>query len=65
MTDEFWKSLAVIIPAILGSRWLSHIEHKKTGRDISEIKISLNGELEKRLEQAREQGRQEERNKKS
>lgn len=48
---------------IVIGRVLSHFEHKKTGKQITEIKISINGEIERRMNEAREQGRQEERNK--
>lgn len=65
--DEFLK-LAATIMAIVGarlwSRWEHHKGQKQQVKDILEIKLSLNGELERRLEEAREQGRQEERNKK-
>lgn len=37
----------------------SHLEHKKTGRDIHEIKISINGELEKRIAEERKKWEQE------
>ena len=52
-------TIAVIFALRLWSAW----EHKKTSAKVNRIEISLNGELEKRLEEAREQGRQEERSK--
>jgi len=64
MSDEFWKAVAIIIPAIAGSRLLSHFEHKKTEGKIDKIEISINGILQKQLDAAREEGRLEERNKK-
>jgi len=73
MTNEDLKTYAAIAtPAlvIIGRLW-SMIEHRKTGKavkktekDIMEIKISINGELEKRIEAAKEEGRKEERLKK-
>ena len=72
MTNEDFKTIAAVAtPAlvIIGRLW-SMWEHRKTGKgvkqntkDIQEIKISINGELEKRIEAAREEGRQEERKK--
>lgn len=63
MTNEDFKTIAAVAtPAlvILGRLW-SMVEHKKTGKkvaqqqkDIMEIKISINGELEKRIQEARE-----------
>lgn len=41
------------------SRWLSSREHKQTEKQITEIHLILNGELQKKIEQAREEGRQE------
>lgn len=59
--DLIFFPIAVFI-ARLWSRW----EHRKakhmmeqSSKDITEIKIYINGELEKKLEQAREEGRQE------
>lgn len=70
MTNEDLKTIAAIATpslVVIGRLW-SMWEHRQTGksvrkteRDITEIKISINGELEKRVEQAREEGRQEER----
>lgn len=40
-------------------RVMSHFEHKETKKSVTEIKVYINGELEKKLEQAREEGRQE------
>jgi len=75
MTDETWKGIAAICsvatPAfILISRLISHFEHKRTEKkvkktdlDVMEIKLFMNGELQKKLDEAREEGRQEERSK--
>lgn len=75
MTDETWKAIAQICALltpmfILISRLISHFEHKKTEKkvkktdmDIMEIKLYINGELAKKLEQARQEGRDEEINK--
>lgn len=46
----------IVAVLLIGRGVMSHLEHKKTGRQITEIKISINGELEKRLVQAREDG---------
>lgn len=72
MTDETWKAIAAICSVltpvfIFISRMISHFEHKKTEKkvkktdaDVMEIKLFMNGELAKKLQEAREQGRQEE-----
>ena len=70
MTDETWKALAIIVPplsVLLGRLW-SMVEHiktgkavKKTDKDIMEIKVFINGEMERKLQEAKEQGRNEER----
>lgn len=75
MSDEFWKSMAQICALLtplfvfLGRLW-SHLEHRKTEKkvkktetDVMQIKLYMNGELAKKLEEAREEGRQEEINK--
>lgn len=71
MTDETWKGIAAICSVatpvcIFISRLISHFEHKrtekkvkKTDADVMELKFYMNGELQKKLEQAREEGRQE------
>lgn len=71
MTDETWKGIAAICSVatpifIFIGRLLSHFEHKrtekkvkKTDADVMELKFYMNGELQKKLEQAREEGRQE------
>lgn len=76
MTDETWKAIAgicsVLTPLlVLGSRFISHLEHKKTEKkvkktdvDVMEIKLFMNGELQRKLDEAREEGRQEGRNEK-
>lgn len=65
-------SVATPIFIFIG-RLLSHFEHKrtekrvrkteegvkKTDADVMELKFYMNGELQKKLEQAREEGRQE------
>lgn len=58
MSDEFWKTIGILIAAIGGSRWLSHYEHKKstktgeeTNATVNEIKFYMNGEFEKRVEE--------------
>lgn len=66
MTPEAWNLLEVLLPAILASRIWSMIEHisskrktEKTERDVAQIKIYINGEMEKKLEEARQKGIQE------
>ena len=58
MTNEF-ISTGIISLVVIASRVISHFEHKRTGKDIMEIKISINGELERRVSEANEKGRQE------
>lgn len=71
MTDETWKAIAAVCsvatPAfIFISRLVSHFEHKKTEKrvrktdeDVMEIKLFMNGEMQKKLDDAREEGREE------
>lgn len=61
MTNE--STIAVVTAVAFLSRLWSSFEHKKTARDVGDIRIYFNGEMERRLEEAKEQGRQEERNK--
>lgn len=58
MTAELQTTLEIIGAGILLRLW-SMYEHRKSGRQVNEIHSILNGELEKKLEQAREEGRQE------
>lgn len=46
----------VVSIILVGRGVLSHYEHKKTQRDVIEIKMSINGEVEKRIEEARQKG---------
>lgn len=68
MTDEAWKASAVIVPSIVAflsvllSRLWSMWEHKKTGQQVNKIYMIMNGELEKKLAEAREEGRNESKN---
>lgn len=62
MTNEL--ATIVIGGIIFANRLWSAWEHKSTKKDVTEIKIMFNGEMDKKLEQAREEGRQEERKKK-
>lgn len=55
--------IAIAVIIIVG-RVMSHFEHKKTGKTVNDIKVFINGQREKDIEKAREEGRQEERNKK-
>ena len=71
MTEETWKALAQVCAlltplCILISRLFSHFEHKKTEKkvkktdaDITQIRLYINGELAKKIEEAKEEGRQE------
>lgn len=59
MTNE--TATIVIAGAILAGRLWSMFEHKKTGKEVNQIRIYFNGEMEKKLEEAREEGRREER----
>lgn len=61
MTKDIIEAVVAIILIVRGV--MSHREHRKTGKDVSEIKVYFNGELQKKIEQAREEGRQEERDK--
>lgn len=63
MTDQMVIE-AIVGALVIGSRILSHFEHKKSNKDVNEIKFYINGDLQKRLDEAREQGRQEILNKK-
>lgn len=61
MTNE--TATLIVTGVVAVSRILSHFEHKKTEKTASEIKIYINGEMEKKIAEAKEQGREEERNK--
>lgn len=77
MTDETWKAIAAVCsvatPAlVLVGRLISHIEHrktenrvKKTDDDVMEIKLFMNGEMQKKIDDAREEGRREERDRRN
>lgn len=60
MTEETWRILAVTVPplSVMIGRVFSHFEHKQTGKDVNEIKFYINGEAAKKIEDAREEGRQ-------
>lgn len=57
MTNDI--ATIVITSAIFAGRLWSAWEHKKTGKEVNEIKIYFNGEMQRRLDEAREQGRKE------
>ena len=61
MTNSI-EAISVIAVIIAGRVW-SALEHKKTGQQVNEIRISINGLLDKRIEAAKEEGREEERQK--
>lgn len=50
--------LASPVLIILGRLW-SMWEHRKTGKEVNEIRISINGVLDKRVADAKEEGRRE------
>lgn len=52
-----------LLIAIFSSRIWSMIEHIVTRKRVDKIEVYVNGEMEKKLEEAKEQGRQEERDK--
>lgn len=63
MTDrDLIEAIAGVI--LIGRGVMSHFEHRQTGKDVREIKFYINGNVDKRIEEAREEGRQEERDKK-
>lgn len=55
---ELISSIVIIITGII-LRLISHYEHKDTSKKVAEIYILMNGELQKKLEQARQDGRDE------
>lgn len=60
MTNETHSIIEGIVAILLiGRGIMSHFEHKKTSTDVKEIKFYINGNLEKKLEEAKEEGRQE------
>lgn len=63
MTPDQWDLLKVIIPSILASRIWSMFEHlsnkkevRKNDEDIKDIKIYINGDTKKRIEEAKKAG---------
>jgi len=66
MTDEAWRTIGIYgtLLVTIGRAIKSHLEHKKTEGKVDEIRSAVNGELTKKTEAAKEEGRQEERNKK-
>lgn len=49
MTESMWLSIIVgtfNILAIVAGRWMSHLEHRRTALDVSEIKKLVNGRTE-------------------
>lgn len=59
MSDEAWKAMAIIVPplSVLLSRLWSRKEHKSTTKKVNDIYFLINGDLQKRLKKAREEGR--------
>lgn len=51
MALEHWETIATIA-AVFVARFISHREHKKTGRDVKEMKTNLNGDFDRRIEEA-------------
>lgn len=60
MANDF-EAISVIAVIIAGRIW-SAIEHRKTGKQVNRIEISLNGELEKRLKAEYQRGIEEGKN---
>ena len=65
MTNEGVALITAVL--VLGGRIWSMFEHRQTGKavaktdkDIMQIKIYINGELHRKLEEARQEGRDEE-----
>lgn len=65
MTDEAWRTLGIYgtLLAVIIRSWKSHFEHKKTEGKVDEIHSYMNGEMTRKTNEAREEGRQEERDK--
>ncbi len=49
MSEQTWRALAILAPtlAVIIGRVMSHFEHRKTSKDVEEIKFYLNGGLKK------------------
>ncbi len=58
MSDEIYKGGAIILSVLLSRLW-SMWEHRKTGKQVQNIYYLMNGELTKKLAEAREEGKQE------
>lgn len=54
MTD-YLIEIGVVISVVIG-RVMSHFEHKKTERDVTQIKVYINGAMEQRMQETFEKG---------
>lgn len=61
MSKEVWETIAVVASVIIARLW-SMLEHRKTGKAISDIRIFINGEMLEKLERAKQEGRDEVKN---
>lgn len=61
ISDEAWKALAIIIPslAVIIGRVLSNREHRQTGKKVNDIYFMVNGEAQKKIDEAYERGKKE------
>lgn len=60
MTETTHDIIEGIAAALLiGRAVMSHIEHKKTNKDVNEIKFYINGDFEKKLEEEKKKWEQE------
>lgn len=57
MDSEFWSAATTIVIVII-ARIMSHYEHKKTGKELTEIRLTINGELEKKIKEAFNKGKE-------
>lgn len=58
MSDQFWISLFIGVPAIIGaiSSFVSVIQNRKMKKDVGEVHRLVNGMTTKRVEEAKELG---------
>lgn len=63
MTNE--TATIIVAGAILAGRVWSAFEHRSTGKDVKEIKIYMNGENEKKLQEKYDEGFKDGKNDKS
>lgn len=56
--DKELQEALIIIVAVAFSRVLSHYEHKKTEKQVSDMHTMMNGETIRKIADAYQQGRQ-------